>query len=225
MSLQHSGQMYTTEDISCVTRLSNGLPDIHVYEKPVCNDLNLKPSSVLHISQKSLCHIHDREFSRSEVGEKHVLCFVATSASLALAHQGCVTHPCSVHPSCHLSPLQPSLRRLPVSLCRCLSSPSLLVYSKQRSVSVIEFCVLLNLSLLTGAEYIHHDCVIILFNCSCNQVLIHRNSHYFMGRGQSSMLECLPSIWEALDSTIDTTRKELHIILKSGNMYYIFFML
>lgn len=36
------------------------------------------------------------------------------------------------------------------------------------------------------------------------------------------MLECLPSMREALDSTIDTTRKELHIILKSENMYYNF---
>lgn len=123
------------------------------------NDLNLKPSSVLHISEESLCHIHDREFSRSEVGEKHVLLPRVQQDSPWF--QKAICCPCASglrysplrpHPSRHLSPLWPSLRWFSVSLCRCLFSPSLLVYSKQRRVSVIELCVLLNPSLLTKSR-------------------------------------------------------------------------
>lgn len=137
--------------------LSNVLPDIHVDEKPVCNYLNLKPSPVLHISKAFLCHI--QIWSKRD----NALCFVKTltrpfhsfrKPHWSFSWSWC-TQPFLWRPS--LTPLTPALsvpRAAPAFIVLLLTqSPFTDVHSKQRSIDVTEFYLLLNLRLLIRTEY------------------------------------------------------------------------
>jgi hypothetical protein len=161
--------------------LSNVLPDIHVDEKPVCNYLNLNLARFRISAKNFLCHI---QISRKGWGGSTLFCWDLSKTFHGFRKPHCcfswswLSQPSLWQPS--LMPLTPILviphPALPFIVWLLVQLFFVDIYSKQRSINVLDLYVLLNPCLLIRTEH-----TLWLFHYSCNWAPIHRNSLCFMG--------------------------------------------